>query len=80
MPPYPSSGADVNAQSKQHGNTALILAASRLHKEVTERLLLAGADVNAATKVHLARLGRDSFLSRCVLSRSDCVHSLEIHR
>ncbi len=46
-------GADVNAISKQHGNTALLLAAGRLHKHVTERLLLAGAAVNTAGKVLL---------------------------
>lgn len=45
------SGADVDAKSAQHGNTALIVAASRLHRTVVLRLLSSRADVNAATKV-----------------------------
>lgn len=45
------AGADPNAVSKQHGNTPLIIAASRLHQSVVERLLVAGALVNTAAKV-----------------------------
>lgn len=64
-----TAGADVNAKSKQHGNTPLILAAGRLHKHVTERLLLAGANVNMPSKVSTAALG---------VLLQDCGSGLEI--
>ena len=51
--PVAVSGADINAKSKQHGNTALIIAASRLHRVAVLRLLSGGASVNAATNVRL---------------------------
>ncbi len=49
------SGADVNARDR-HGQTALMLAAHRGHRELVEVLAEAGADLNVAAKYNLTAL------------------------
>jgi hypothetical protein len=49
------TGANVNARD-QHGQTALMLAAHRGHREMVETLVGAGADLNATAKYNLTAL------------------------
>ena len=49
------SGADVDARDR-HGQTALMLAAHRGHREIVELLVEAGADLDVAAKYNLTAL------------------------
>jgi len=72
-----NKGVNINAKHQEHGYTALMMAASKPHVTVVEKLILAGADVNdkdnngETALMQAASNGQDTVVEKLVSAGAD---------